>query len=307
MSITFTQTNTIDFDEAMFQEEFAKELKAAAAEANIPYKTGSEQTAFVELIWARVIDEVGDTYDMNDDGDDNDSLDQRTAGYAIHHDVKQVIADYVKSVKVAKKGEAMMAAVKVLTEEDETDGWEEVYNAGNQTKGNPLGVERRKNPLLPGQEGIFYQTYGNGGGAGGWGGYWAMPGAVWETPGVYQVAGEEFTLLDGVVLEFRPENCWTGRVAAVRILPLTQERIAEALRKHTLYQEAVAKREARLAQRDEETIETKYEREQQRLAEEVLRLRLEKQIPSGFEAAVAEAAQYLLKKAKASAAAEVAE
>ena len=128
---------------------------------------------------------------------------------------------------------------------DETNGWEEVYNAGNQTKGNPLGTQSRENPRLPGQEGIFYQTYGNGGGAGGWGGYWAMRGASWETPGVYEVAGQEFTLLEGVELEFRPEHSWTGRVAAVRILPLTQERIDENLRKQALYQAAVAKREAR--------------------------------------------------------------
>ena len=311
MSITFTQTNTIDFDEAMFQEEFAKELKAAAAEANIPYKTGSEQTAFVELIWARVIDEVGDTYDMNDDGDDNDSLDQRTAGYAIHHDVKQVIADYVKSVKVAKKGEAMMAAVKVLTEEDETDGWEEVYNGG----------QPRENPRLPGQEGIFYQTYGNGGGAGGWGGYWAMRLSNGQhMPGVYEVAGNQFKMLEGVLLEFRPEDSFRGVVAAVRIVPMKLSdapHLAEEVTALKIERAANLRRVRERAQdwakadwlvrAAEKTIETKYEREQQRLAEEVLRLRLEKQIPSGFEAAVAEAAQYLLKKAKASAAAEVAE
>jgi hypothetical protein len=66
-------------------------------------------------------------------------------------------------------------------------------------------------------------------------------------PGVYQVAGEEFTLLEGVELEFRPEHSWTGVEAAVRILPLTQERIAETLRKQVLYQRAVAKREWRRA------------------------------------------------------------
>jgi len=131
---------------------------------------------------------------------------------------------------------------------DETNGWETVYNAGNQTKGNPLGGERRENPLLPGQEGIFYQTYGNGGGAGGSGGYWAMRVSSGQhMPGVYQVAGEEFTLLEGVELEFRPEHSWTGVEAAVRILPLTQERIAEILRKQVLYQRAVAKREWRRA------------------------------------------------------------
>ena len=105
---------------------------------------------------------------------------------------------------------------------DETNGWEEVYNAGNQTKGNPLGGERRENPRLPGQEGIFYQTYGNGGFAGRRdGGYWAMRVSSGQhMPGVYEVAGEEFTLLEGVQLEFRPEDSWRGVVAAVRIVPM---------------------------------------------------------------------------------------
>jgi hypothetical protein len=133
-------------------------------------------------------------------------------------------------------------------EVDETNGWETVYNAGHQTKGNPLGGERRENPRLPGQEGIFYQTYGNGGGAGGSGGYWAMRVSSGQhMPGVYEVAGQEFTLLEGVQLEFRPEHYWTGTEAAVRILPLTQERIADTLRQEALYQKAVAKREARRA------------------------------------------------------------
>jgi hypothetical protein len=73
-------------------------------------------------------------------------------------------------------------------------------------------------------------------------------------PGVYEVAGEEFKLLEGVALEFRPEDSFRGVPAAVRLLPLTQERIADSLRKQVLYQEqkqrilgemAVVKREAR--------------------------------------------------------------
>jgi hypothetical protein len=123
-------------------------------------------------------------------------------------------------------------------EVDETNGWEEVYNASNQTKGNPLGGQPRENPRLPGQEGIFYQTYGNGGGAGGWGGYWAMRVSNGQHVGCpYEVASEEFKLLEGVGLEFRPEDSFRRVVAAVRIVPLTQERIAEALRKHALYQQ----------------------------------------------------------------------
>jgi hypothetical protein len=140
-------------------------------------------------------------------------------------------------------------------EVDETDGWEEVYNTGNKTKGNPLGVTVRENPRLSGEYGVFYQTYGNGGGPGGWGGYWAMRVSSGQhMPGVYEVAGEEFKLLDGVALEFRPEDSFRGVPAAVRLLPLTQERIADSLRKQVLYQEekqrilhemAVVKREAR--------------------------------------------------------------
>ena len=121
---------------------------------------------------------------------------------------------------------------------DETDGWEEVYNAGHKTAGNPLGGQPRENPRLPGQEGIFYQTYGNGGGAGGWGGYWAMRVSNGQHVGCpYEVAGEEFKLLEGVELEFRPQDSWRGVCAAVRLVPLTQERIAEALRKQALYQQ----------------------------------------------------------------------
>jgi len=140
------------------------------------------------------------------------------------------------------------ATVKKETdEEDETNGWETVYNASNQTKGNPLGGERRAHPRLSGEQaGIFYKTYGNGGGPGGSGGYWAMRVSSGQhMPGVYQVAGEEFTLLEGVQLEFRPEDSWRGVPAAVRILPLDQVRIARTLRKEALYQQAVAKREAR--------------------------------------------------------------
>jgi len=122
-------------------------------------------------------------------------------------------------------------------EEDETNGWEEVYNAGHKTKGNPLGGQQRENPRLPGQEGIFYQTYGNGGGPGGSGGYWAMRVSNGQHVGCpYEVKGSEFTLLEGVALEFRPEDSFRGVVAAVRIVPLTQERIAGALRGFVLAQ-----------------------------------------------------------------------
>jgi len=113
-------------------------------------------------------------------------------------------------------------------EVDETNGWEEVYNGG----------QPRENPRLSGQEGIFYQTYGNGGGTGGWGGYWAMRVSNGQhMPIVYEVCGHKFNMLEGVTLEFRPEDSFRGVVAAVRLVPLTQERIADILRKQALYQQ----------------------------------------------------------------------
>jgi hypothetical protein len=140
---------------------------------------------------------------------------------------------------------AKASVAKETDEEDETNGWETVYNVSRETSIShtcPL----RENPRLPGQEGVFYQTYGNGGGPGGWGGYWAMRVSSGQhMPGVYEVAGQEFTLLEGVQLEYRPEDSLRGVPAAVRILPLDQLRIARTLRKEALYQQAVAKREAR--------------------------------------------------------------
>lgn len=69
--------------------------------------------------------------------------------------------------------------------------YEEIYNG----VGRCPGVDRE----YMGQPGIFYQTYGNGGGPGGWGGYWIREGgeAVW------QVEGEVFTYLDGKTLSLR--------------------------------------------------------------------------------------------------------
>lgn len=110
-----------------------------------------------------------------------------------------------------------------------SDGWEEVYNAGHQTKGNPLGGERRENPRLPGEQGIFYQTYGNGGGPGGSGGYWAMRVSNGQHVGCpYEVKGSEFTQLEGVSLEFRPQDSWRGVCAAVRIVPMMLSKAAGA-------------------------------------------------------------------------------
>lgn len=96
-------------------------------------------------------------------------------------------------------------------DEDETDGWETVYN-GNGTR-----------RMYCEQPGTFYQTYGNGGGKNGWGGYWVREDgeAVWE------VAGEEFTYLNGCYVDFQTENEMTGRIAMIRIVPLKLERPRE--------------------------------------------------------------------------------
>ena len=94
-------------------------------------------------------------------------------------------------------------------EDDETNGWEEVYNSSDWRNGTSR--------TYCDQPGTFYQTYGNGGGPGGWGGYWVRQGgrAVWE------VAGSEFTYLEGSQLEVRPQDSYRGVCAAVRPVPRT--------------------------------------------------------------------------------------
>jgi hypothetical protein len=71
----------------------------------------------------------------------------------------------------------------------ESDDWmieseyEEIYNS----EGRKPGVVREHD----GETGRFYQTYGGGGGPGGWGGYWIQDGRK----SVWQVEGEVFTWL----------------------------------------------------------------------------------------------------------------
>lgn len=73
----------------------------------------------------------------------------------------------------------------------ESDDWmieseyEEIYNS----TGREAGVERE----YKGQQGRFYQTYGGGGGPGGWGGYWVRH----RSKAVFNVEGEVFTHLPG--------------------------------------------------------------------------------------------------------------
>lgn len=61
--------------------------------------------------------------------------------------------------------------------------YEEIYNSEGRTPG-----EVREHDGKPGR---FYQTYGNGGGPGGWGGYWIQDGRK----KVWKVEGEVFTEL----------------------------------------------------------------------------------------------------------------
>lgn len=68
-------------------------------------------------------------------------------------------------------------------------GYEEIYNGEGRSAG-----ELR---FYKGNPGRFYQTYGNGGGPGGWGGYWKRRDHVNKEITVWKVEGEVFTLLPG--------------------------------------------------------------------------------------------------------------
>lgn len=271
MSITFTQVSKITLDETSFAELFDKELKEAAKSVAIPYNTSAEQEEFADIIWNLVVDEIGEEYDM-DDNDDNDGeeLCDLTAAFAIRDTVWSVIRDYtdkvakekadeaentyaesaaaeffniIKNEAEAKKELSSLAAeargdIMSSLDEDETDGWETVYNGE--------GINRRR--LYTDEYGTFYQTYGNGGGKNGWGGYWVRQGKVWE------VAGQEFTCLDGCRLEFQKGDEMIGRIPMVRIVPLTDAE-KEAFRQHQIYeqdhQRLVAERKTRLERQRE--------------------------------------------------------
>jgi len=93
MSITFTQTTKITFDEISFQHEFHRELKESANAVAIPYET------FVKIIWNLVIEQLGDNYDMDKNGyNDGNELDESTAGYAIRLTVHEIIREYTTKV-----------------------------------------------------------------------------------------------------------------------------------------------------------------------------------------------------------------
>ena len=100
--------------------------------------------------------------------------------------------------KIAKKAESSVSSVPA-------DDWEEVYNSTDEREGEP-----REHC---GQPGTFFQTYGNGGGENGWGGYWVRD----DTTAVWTVAGQVFKYLDNYVLEYQPQKQMEGQVAKCRV------------------------------------------------------------------------------------------
>lgn len=100
---------------------------------------------------------------------------------------------------------AALARMKAREADDEDD-WEEVYNSTDERNGEPRLY--LKNP------GTFYQTYGNGGGEGGHGGYWVQEGGG----DLWSVAGDEFTYHPTWKLLVRPQNSLKGQVAGVRVI-----------------------------------------------------------------------------------------
>lgn len=80
------------------------------------------------------------------------------------------------------------------------DDAEEIYNSTELMTGmTTAGVFRQflDNP------GMFYQTYGNGGGPGGWGGYWKL----FDCDDVWEVEGNIFTYLDNKTIKICGRYC----------------------------------------------------------------------------------------------------
>ena len=118
MSITFTQTKTmeVEFGINEFRVEFDQPLKNAAKAAGAPYKTEEEQYAFDEAVWEKVVEEVGDEYDMNEEGDadDDEDLSDATASFAIRGIVMSQIDTYVADcLEMKEMLKAQEAAKKV--------------------------------------------------------------------------------------------------------------------------------------------------------------------------------------------------
>jgi len=111
-SITFSLTTRCDFGFDEFRVEFDRILKQGAADADAPYKTEDEQEAYDFLIWDRVCDEVGEEYDLNENGDDEDELDSTTAACCISNTVKKVMEEYAEEEKALKKAKTIVVEME---------------------------------------------------------------------------------------------------------------------------------------------------------------------------------------------------
>jgi hypothetical protein len=97
---------------------------------------------------------------------------------------------------------------------------EEVYNSTETREGEYLEYY--------GEPGIFYQTYGNGGGKGGWGGYWVRDGgrAVWAVAG----NSVHFSYLNNHVHQYSSPKS-NGTPARIRVFIPSPEELEEELEK----------------------------------------------------------------------------
>lgn len=111
-TITFSLTTRCEFGIDEFRVEFDRLLKQGAADADVPYKTEEEQLSYDTLMWDRVCDEVGEEYDLNENGDDEDELDSTTAGCCISNTVKQVMEEYAEEERALKKAKQIVAVME---------------------------------------------------------------------------------------------------------------------------------------------------------------------------------------------------
>ena len=111
-TITFSLTTRCEFGVDEFRVEFDSLLKQGAADAGAPYETDEEQEEYDTLIWDMVCDKVGEEYDLNEEGDDEDELDSTVAGCCISNTVKEVMEDYAEEQKALKKAEQVVAEME---------------------------------------------------------------------------------------------------------------------------------------------------------------------------------------------------
>jgi hypothetical protein len=109
-TISFTLTQQIEFGIDEFRIQYARLLRQGAADADAPYKTEDEQEAYDTLIWDRVYLEIGDEYDMSEDGEDE--LNERTAACCISNTVKHAMEEYAEEEKALKKAKQIVAEME---------------------------------------------------------------------------------------------------------------------------------------------------------------------------------------------------